>query len=91
MVSTQVPAVAAAATLTLSIFTKGDVLAALMCLALAHRAKQAARGRVDGGVLGVDEENMAMKWLLLPLKKRLLLPLKLTGIIVQLLSKRQGL
>jgi hypothetical protein len=60
MVSTQVSAAAAAASLTILYFTKiesGEVLAAFWCLALAHRARVTG-GRVTNGsarVLGLDE------------------------------------
>ena len=54
----QVPAAAARLIFLYFNHLGGNILDALMCIALAHRAN---RGRVDGGVLVVDEEKMAMK------------------------------
>ena len=52
----QVPATSARFTLQYFSHLDGiNVLDALLCLTLAHRAKQTARGRVGGGVLDVDE------------------------------------
>ncbi len=57
---THVPAAAAAAAFTLLYFAKlqaGEVLAAFLCLALAHRARL-THGRVANGspgILGFDE------------------------------------
>ena len=52
----QVPATSARFTLQYFSHLDGiNVLDALLCLTLAHRAKQTARGRDGSGVLGVNE------------------------------------